>query len=228
MTGKTARAATVTTGLASIASPAVAEPRSEGFVNASTLVPGLLVEMRYFGSHNFVGRPVDGYKAPVCVLTREAAEALAKVQADLKNFGLGLKVFDCYRPARAVADFLRWSKDTSDTKMKSEFYPDLDKTTLFDKGYIAKRSSHSRGSTADLTLVDRTTKTELPMGTGFDLFSERSWADNPQQSTQIRANRLLLSSIMQRHGFEPYQREWWHFRLKNEPYSDTYFDFRLK
>lgn len=226
--GTRAQAAAVLAGLAAITSSLAAETRPEDFVDVSTVVPGLVVEMRYVGSHNFLGRPVEGYEAPVCLLTRAAAEALATVQAELNGYGLGLKVFDCYRPARAVADFLRWSKDRTDIKTKSEFYPDLDKRTLFESGYIAKRSGHSRGSTVDLTLVDLSPQTEVPMGTAFDFFSERSSGADPEQPAQIRTNRLLLSSVMQRHGFEPYAREWWHFTLKNEPYPDTYFDFPVK
>jgi D-alanyl-D-alanine dipeptidase len=207
---------------------AVAEEMPADFVDASTVVPGLVVEMRYYGSYNFTGAPVDGYEAPTCILTRQAAEALAEVQAELKGFGLGLKVFDCYRPARAVAEFVRWSEDLADVKMKAEFYPDLAKSELFPKGYIADKSGHSRGSTADLTLVYLPYETELPMGTGFDFFSERSWPENPDQPPQARANRLLLSSLMQRHGFKPYPYEWWHFTLADEPYADTYFDFPVK
>ena len=204
------------------------EPIPEGFVDAASVVPGLVVDMRYAGSFNFIGRPIDGYEAPVCILTRQAAEALAKVQAELKDYGLGLKLFDCYRPTRAVADFVRWAKDGTDTRMKAEFYPDFDKPELFAEGYIADRSGHSRGSTVDLTLVYLACETEVPMGTGFDFFSTRSWPTDIDQPSEVRAHRLLLSSVMQRHGFVPYEREWWHFRLAEEPYPDTYFDFPVK
>ncbi|MFO7675377.1 MAG: M15 family metallopeptidase [bacterium] len=200
----------------------------EGFVDAAAVVPGLVVDMRYAGSHNFVGRPIDGYEAPVCILTREAAEALAGVQRELRDYGLGLKVFDCYRPARAVADFVRWAKDETDSKMKSEFYPDMEKSELFPKGYIAERSGHSRGSTIDLTLVDLPSGSELPMGTGYDFFSERSWPKDAKQAPEARAARLLLSVVMQGRGFEPYESEWWHFRLADEPYPDTFFDFPVR
>jgi len=205
-----------------------ADERPKDFVNAADVVPGLVVEARYAGYFNFVGKPIDGYEAPVCLLTRPAAEALAKVQASLKPFGFGLKVFDCYRPSRAVAEFVRWAEDPEDTRMKPEFYPDLDKSELFPKGYIAEKSGHSRGSTADLTLVTLQANVEVYMGTGFDFFSERSWPDDPQQPSEARANRLMLSSVMQLHGFKPYPYEWWHFTLTDEPYPDTYFDFPVK
>ena len=198
------------------------------FVNAESVVSSLVVDMRYVGSSNFVGRPIDGYEAPVCILTRQAAEALAEVQAELKDYGLGLKVFDCYRPTRAVADFARWAKDEADTKMKAEFYPELDKSELFAKGYIAERSGHSRGSTVDLTLVYLPYESDVPMGTGFDFFSPRSWPTDADQPSEVRAHRLLLSTIMQRHGFKPYEYEWWHFTFADEPYPDTFFDFPVK
>jgi D-alanyl-D-alanine dipeptidase len=198
------------------------------FVDAESVVPGLVLDMRYAGSHNFIGRPIDGYEAPVCILTLEAAVALAEVQAELKDYGLGLKVFDCYRPTRAVAHFVRWAKEETDTEMKAEFYPELDKPELFVEGYIADRSGHSRGSTIDLTLVSLPDEAELPMGTAFDFFSTRSWPTDAGQTPEVRANRLLLSTIMQRHGFKPYEREWWHFRLADEPFPDTYFDFPVK
>jgi len=213
--------------LALVAAAVRAAERPADFVNAADVVPGLVVEMRYAGYHNFVGRPIDGYEAPVCLLTRRAAEALARVQATLKPFGLGLKVFDCYRPTRAVAEFVRWAKDLNDVRMKREFYPELDKSELFPKGYIAEKSSHSRGSTADLTLVALPAGIDVYMGTGFDFFSPRSWPADAEQPMQARANRLLLSSVMQRNGFAPYPYEWWHFTLADEPYPDTYFDFAV-
>ncbi|MCG6950324.1 MAG: M15 family metallopeptidase [Acidobacteria bacterium] len=204
------------------------EKMPEGFVDAASVVPDLVVDMRYAGSDNFVGRPVDGYEAPVCILTVEAAEALAEAQAELGARSLGLKVFDCYRPTRAVADFVRWAQDEADTKTQAEFYPDLEKSELFGLGYIAERSGHSRGSTVDLTLVYLPDETEAPMGTGFDFFSERSWTTDPEQPAEVRTHRLLLLFIMQRHGFEPYENEWWHFTLADEPFPDTYFDFPVR
>ena len=200
----------------------------DDFVDIAKVAPGIVVEARYAGYHNFLGRPVDGYEAARCLLTRPAAEALARVQNDLKPFGFGLKAFDCYRPARAVADFVRWANDTDDTKMKEEFYPDLTKDQLFSKGYIASRSSHTRGSTVDVTLITLPARIEVYMGTRFDYFSKRSWPDDPEQPVEARANRLLLASIMKLHGFQPYPYEWWHFTLENEPYPDTYFDFPVR
>lgn len=204
------------------------EAMPAGFVDAVRVVPGLVVDVRYAGSNNFVGRPIDGYEAPVCILTRRAAEALAEVQAELDRYGLGLKVFDCYRPTRAVADFVRWARNGADTKMKAEFYPDVDKSELFAEGYIAERSGHSRGSTVDLTLVYLRDGSEVPMGTGFDFFSPRSWPADSSQHPEVRVHRELLSSFMRAHGFKPYKKEWWHFTLADEPYPDTYFDFPVR
>jgi D-alanyl-D-alanine dipeptidase len=197
----------------------------DDFVDVTEVVPGVIIEGRYAGYYNFVGEPIDGYERECCLLTRPAATALARVQAELKPFGFGLKIFDCYRPARAVAHFLRWAADAGDTRMKEEFYPDFDKPELFAKGYIAERSGHTRGSTADLTLVTLPARIEVYMGTGFDFFSERSWPDDPEQPTEARANRLMLASVMKLHGFAPHPYEWWHFTLADEPYPDTYFDF---
>jgi zinc D-Ala-D-Ala dipeptidase len=206
---------------------ALAEERPATFVDAATVVPGLIVEMRYAGSHNFVGRPIDGYEAPHCLLTRAAAEALAAVAADIKPRGLVLKVFDCYRPTRAVANFVRWARDLKDQKMKAEFYPNVDKRTLFRDGYIASRSGHSRGSTMDLTLA-KADGAELDMGTHFDFFSPKSWTADPTVGAQAHANRMLLANAMRRRGFRPYDKEWWHFTLRGEPFPQTYFDFVVK
>ena len=211
--------------------PAHAAERPASFVDASTLVPGLVVEMRYAGAHNFVGVPVDGYEAPVCLVTRAAAQALAQVQRDLSGQKLGLKVFDCYRPARAVAHFVRWARDVRDTKMKAEFYPAVDKRDLFRLGYIAAQSGHSRGSTVDLSLVrlaDGAEPVELDMGTPFDTFSPRSWPSDTTVSAEARKNRALLADAMRRHGFVRYVKEWWHFTLRAEPFPATYFDFPVK
>jgi zinc D-Ala-D-Ala dipeptidase len=199
-----------------------------GFVDAARVVPGLIVDMRYTTTDNFTGRPVDGYEAPVCLLTDRAAAALVEVQAELRPFGLGLKVFDCYRPARAVAQFVRWAADPADTLRKAEFYPELDKSRLFELGYIAERSGHSRGSTVDLTLVELTHGNELPMGTGYDLFSRLSWPMDGRIEPGQRALRMLLRNVMMKHGFRPYDQEWWHFTLNGEPFPDTYFDFPVR
>ena len=208
------------------AQAALAQERPAAFVDAATLVPGLIVEMRYAGPHNFVGRPIDGYEAQRCLLTRAAAAALADVARDLAPRGLKLKVFDCYRPMRAVANFMRWARDLSDTAGKREFYPNVNKSTLFRDGYIASHSGHSRGSTVDLTLARD--GHELDMGTPFDFFSLRSWPGSAEVSAEARAHRALLAAAMQRRGFRPYVREWWHFTLSREPFPTTYFDFPVK
>ena len=197
------------------------------FVDVAAVVPGLVAEMRYAGAHNFVGRRIDGYAAPHCLLTRPAAEALAEVARDLAPRGLVIKVFDCYRPARAVANFVRWARDLNDTAGKAEFYPNVDKRTLFQDGYISSRSGHSRGSTLDLTLA-RTGDGELDMGTPFDFFSPLSWPSAAGVSAEAKANRALLATAMKRRGFRPYMKEWWHFTLGGEPFPNTYFDFPVQ
>jgi D-alanyl-D-alanine dipeptidase len=220
-------------GLASLCAvlPASAGERSPDFVDASELVPGLVVEMRYAGEHNFVGVRIDGYRRRLCLLTRPAAMALADVQRDLAERGLGLKVFDCYRPSRAVSHFVRWAQDLTDQRRKDEFYPDVDKRDLFKDGYVAARSSHSRGSTVDITLVRRdgdNPAIEVDMGTPFDLFSPRSWPADKSVSADAQAMRALLAAAMSKRGFKPYDKEWWHFTLGDEPFPDTYFDFPVR
>jgi zinc D-Ala-D-Ala dipeptidase len=215
---------------------AIAQQRPAAFVDAATVVPGLLVDMRYAGSHNFVGRPIEGYEAPRCLLTRPAAAALAAVARDVEPQGLAVKVFDCYRPTQAVANFVRWARDLKDQKMKAEFYPDVDKRTLFRAGYIASHSGHSRGSTMDLTLAKASASRiggsepdkELDMGTHFDFFSPKSWTADRTVGAEAHANRMLLASAMRRRGFRGYFREWWHFTLSGEPFPHTYFDFPVK
>lgn len=202
-----------------------------GFVDVTTVVSQVSVELRYLGDDNFLGQPVDGYLAPRCILTREAATALQGVQADLLPYGLGVKVFDAYRPQRAVDHFVRWAKDLADTRMKSAYYPEVAKKDLFRLGYIAEKSGHSRGSTVDLTIVERTgphAGRELDMGTGFDLFSPASWPASRKVTELQKAHRLLLRTLMLKHGFAPYEQEWWHFTLTDEPYPDTYFDFPVE
>jgi zinc D-Ala-D-Ala dipeptidase len=210
---------------------ALAQERPAAFVDAATVVPGLMADMRYAGSHNFVGRPIDGYEAPRCWLAQPAATALAEVAHDLAPRGLHVKVFDCYRPTRAVANFIRWARDLKDTAGKAEFYPNVDKRTLFRDGYIASLSGHSRGATIDMTLAkDDGTElgVELDMGTPFDFFSPKSWPADPTVTPEQHANRMLLAGAMRRHGFRPYDREWWHFTLRGEPFPETYFDFPVK
>jgi D-alanyl-D-alanine dipeptidase len=207
--------------------PALAQDRPAAFVDAASIVPGLIADMRYAGPHNFVGRPIDGYEAPRCLLTKAAADALAQVARDLAPRGFVLKAFDCYRPTRAVANFERWARDLTDTAAKAEFYPDVDKRTLFRDGYISSRSGHSRGSTIDLTLA-RADGHELDMGTPFDFFSPRSWAAAANIRGDAQANRAMFAATMRRRGFRPYGKEWWHFTLSHEPFPDTYFDFPVR
>lgn len=203
-----------------------AQTRPAAFVDVASEVPGLVVDMRYFGTHNFVGMRIDGYDAPVCILSRQAAAALAAVQRDLLPRQLGLKVFDCYRPVRAVSHFARWARDP-DNKTKAEFYPDIDKRNLFREGYISQRSGHSRGSTVDLTIVSLPSNQELDMGTPFDFLSPRA-GSRGNITPEQRANRKILSDVMRRHGFIPYEKEWWHFTLRNEPFPNDYFDFPVR
>ena len=212
---------------AGLIAPADASSRGTTLIDAATVVPGMVVDMRYEGSHNFVGRPIDGYQAPRCLLTQPAADALAEAARDLAERGLRIKVFDCYRPARAVADFVRWARDWRDQAAKAEFYPDVDKRTLFRDGYIASHSGHSRGSTIDMTLA-RADGTELDMGTPFDFFSPKSWPAASNITAEQRANRMRLAAATQRHGFRAYPKEWWHFTLRNEPFPDTYFDMPVR
>ena len=204
------------------------QPRPDTFVDVTTVAPGILVEARYATAHNFVGHVIDGYEKPVCYLTKPAAAALAQVVADLEPRGLTIKVYDCYRPERAVAHFVRWAQNLGDIRMKAEFYPHVDKSTLFRDGYIASRSGHSRGSTSDLTLARRSDGQALDMGTPFDFFSPRSWPSDTSVSAEAQANRALLAQAMRKRGFYPYDKEWWHFTLRHEPYPQTYFDFVVR
>jgi D-alanyl-D-alanine dipeptidase len=203
----------------------------EGFVYVTSVVLTVNVDLRYYSYNNFVGQRVDGYDSPKCILTAEAAEALKGVQNELKEFGLGLKIFDAYRPQQAVDHFVRWAGDLGDTLMKQQYYPKVDKKDLFKEGYIASKSGHSRGSTVDLTIVSIDKEhpyQELDMGSGWDFFGEQSWPDYPDITPSQRANRMLLKLVMEKYGFKPYDKEWWHFTLKNEPFPDTYFNFPIK
>lgn len=225
--GRRAGLAGITALVMSGAAPAAsaAETMPDTFVDAATLADGLVVDMRYYGASNFVGRPIAGYEAPVCLLTVEAAKALALAQERLRPLGLGLKLFDCYRPASAVADFVQWADDPHDEGRKAEHYPDVPKTELFERGYIAARSGHSRGSTLDVTIIDRASGQELEMGTSYDWFGPESWPSALSVSPEVRSHRLLLQIVMGEAGFRPYEQEWWHFTLADEPYQDRYFDF---
>jgi D-alanyl-D-alanine dipeptidase len=220
----------------------------QNFVEIRQVIPTVVLDIRYHGDHNFLGTPVEGYEAPKCILTAPAAEALSRVQAELQEMSLSLKIYDCYRPQRAVDHFVRWARNVGDTKTRAEFYPTVDKRNLFRDGYIAEKSGHSRGSTVDLTIVpvpvpeqekykagqnlracylpekQRFRDNSIDMGTGFDCFHELSHPGNLKMGTQQRANRLLLKTLMDRHGFKNYDQEWWHFTLRNEPYPDRYFN----
>ena len=213
---------------------------SAGFVNITDVVPDVILEVRYFGTYNFVGARIDGYEQPTALLTREAADSLRAVSEDLKARGYRLKIYDAYRPQMGVDHFVRWGQDLDDTLMKPYFYPNESKDSLFIKDYIATRSGHSRGSTLDLTLFDMRTEKEVDMGGTFDWFGKESHPDcggNPETGTyrpndtitaQQFANRMLLRTVMLYHGFKPYDCEWWHFTLRNEPYPDTYFEFPVR
>ena len=196
-----------------------------GFVLISDYVPGVIQEIRYHSTYNFVGERIDGYEEPVALITIEAARALKSVANEMNVQGYRLKVFDAYRPLCAVKHFVLWGIEDQDIRMKPYFYPDLQKQELFSGGYIASRSSHTRGSTVDLTLLDMATGKELDMGSHFDLFSGISHPDSRQVTDEQYANRMTLRSVMVRNGFEPIDCEWWHFTLKEEPYPDTYFEF---
>lgn len=223
----------------------------EPLVDVLSVDSTILVEARYFGAHNFVGRRIAGYEAPKCLLTRPAAEALAAVQREVRAFGLSLKTYDCYRPQHAVDDFVRWARDTADVRMKTEFYPRVEKRYLFRDGYIAERSGHSRGSTVDLTLVPLPARAQpafdpgrqldcradvagrfadngLDMGTGYDCFDPLSHTANPAVGDVPRRNRLLLKAAMEKHGFVNYAQEWWHFTLRDEPFPRSYFDLPVR
>ena len=196
-----------------------------GFVLLGEFVPQIVQEIRYYSTYNFIGDRIDGYEEPLAIVTKEAARAIRSVSNELNVKGYRLKVFDAYRPARAVRHFVLWGIEDQDIRMKPYFYPELEKQELFKRGYIASRSSHSRGSTVDLTLLDMETGKEVDMGGPFDLFSEVSHPDYTGITPEQYENRMLLRDAMLRNGFEPMDCEWWHFTLRNEPYPDTYFEF---
>ena len=196
-----------------------------GFVLLSDHVPHIIQEIRYFSTYNFIGERIDGYEEPCAILTIEAARAMKSVCNELFVRGYRVKVFDAYRPVCAVKHFVLWGIEDQDIRMKPYFYPDLQKQELFAKGYVAKLSSHSRGSTIDLTLLDMKTGKEVDMGGPFDLFDERSHPDYRGITDEQYENRMILQNVMVRNGFKPIGCEWWHFTLVNEPYPDTYFEF---
>ena len=196
-----------------------------GFVLLSDYVPNIIQEIRYYSTYNFIGDRIDGYEEPCALLTKEAARALKSVSNEMIVRGYRLKVFDAYRPVCAVKHFVLWGIEDQDIRMKPYFYPNLEKQELFEKGYIAKKSSHSRGSTVDVTLLNMATGKEVDMGSPFDLFSEASHPDYRGITEEQYQNRMILRNAMIHNGFLPIDCEWWHFTLENEPYPDTYFEF---
>ena len=220
-----------------------------GFVRLAEAVPDVILEIRYYSTYNFVGDRIDGYEKPTALVTAEAAKALKAVSDDVMRQGYRLKIYDAYRPQRAVTHFMEWAKKVDDVRMKPYFYPNLDKSVLFAQGYIAEKSGHSRGSTVDLTLFDMAAEKDVDMGGTFDWFGKEShpdWCGNPETQeykgeypgeTQAKGgkinerqfrNRMLLRTAMMRHGFKPLEEEWWHFTLAKEPYPSTYFDYPVK
>ena len=204
------------------------EKDSSAFVNLTDIIPDAVLEIRYYSTYNFVGERIDGYEAPIALMTRQAADSLKAVSDELKAYGYRLKIWDAYRPQTAVNHFIRWAENVQDTAMKKIFYPMVDKSLLFEQGYIYARSSHSRGSTVDLTLIDAATGKELDMGSPFDWFGEESHPDYTNLTAEQLANRQILWDAMLGHGFTMIDSEWWHFTLRNEPFPDTYFDFPVR
>ena len=198
---------------------------ARGFVLLGEYIPAIVQEIRYYSTYNFVGDRINGYEEPCAIVTQETARALLGVSNELHVQGYRLKVFDAYRPACAVRHFVMWGVDDLDLRMKPFFYPELEKAELFTQGYVASHSSHSRGSTVDLTLLNMETGKEVDMGSPFDMFSEVSHPDYTGITQEQYENRMFLRNVMLRHGFEPLSCEWWHFTLKNEPYPNTYFEF---
>jgi len=199
-----------------------------GFVNLGEAVPDILLDIRYYTSFNFIGERIDGYEEPTALMTREAARALKGASDEAMEQGFRLKVFDAYRPQKAVDHFIRWAADPGDIRTKAYFYPDLDKSQVIPQGYVAEHSGHSRGSTVDLTLFDMAAQQDLDMGGTFDFFGERSHPDYTGVSAAQHANRMRLQQLMVKHGFHPIPEEWWHFTLVNEPWPDTYFTFPVR
>ncbi|MNB65231.1 D-alanyl-D-alanine dipeptidase [compost metagenome] len=212
----------------SIVKPAKQYPFPNGFVYVDEVIPAARFDIRYYGEDNFVGRRIAGYKAPYAILTRQAADALKKVSDEVASKGYGIKIYDAYRPQKAVNDFIAWSKESSDIKMKQRYYPRLDKKNLFRLGFIATKSGHSRGSTVDITLVNLRTGKLVDMGGPHDFFGELSYYNYPLLTNTQKQNRKLLKDAMEQAGFKGYSKEWWHFTLVDEPYPHTYFNFDVK
>ncbi|MFD1774670.1 M15 family metallopeptidase [Paenibacillus rhizophilus] len=199
-----------------------------GFVYVDEVIPNARFDIRYYGENNFAGRRIAGYNAPYAILTKQAAKALKAVSDELEPKGYAIKIYDAYRPQKAVNDFIKWSKDGGDIKMKRQYYPRLDKKNLFKLGFIATKSGHSRGSTVDLTLVSIKTGKLVDMGGPHDFFGSLSYYDSPQITEAQQANRRLLKEVMNKHGFKGYSKEWWHFTLIKEPFPERYFDFDVE
>lgn len=211
-----------------IANSQRSENGREHFVYVDEIIPDVVLDVRYFSDDNFMGVRVDGYRQPFVLISKTAGQTLANVQAELKQQGLGLKVFDAYRPQKAVDHFVRWAADPADTLTKTRYYPELPKDRLFDLGYISAKSGHTRGSTLDLTIINLATGEELDMGSGWDFFGDISHHDSPLVDEQATANRALLRDLMVKHGFRAITTEWWHYTLRDEPFPDTYFDFDVE
>lgn len=199
-----------------------------GFVYLSDIDASIQTELRYFSNNNFIGQPIDGYKNNCIIVSKQTAKALKNVQTILKKRGLSLKIYDAYRPQQAVDHFVRWAKVLNDTLMKKSYYPNVPKSQLFEQGFIASKSGHTRGSTVDLTLINQSTGKELDMGSSYDFFGEESHPFYKKISKKQRENRMLLRKVMLANGFYPYDNEWWHFSLQNEPYPNTYFNFPIE
>lgn len=199
----------------------------DGFVHIDEVIPDIVYDIRYAGDHNFIGKPITGYKSEQAILSRPAAEALAKVQKELIQNDYMLKVFDAYRPQRAVDEFVEWARNPGDTLMKQEFYPDVAKKNLFELGYIASKSGHSRGSTVDLTMIHVDNCENVNMGGSYDFFGEISH-HSAKVTPEQKQNRELLRLTMRKYGFRSYSEEWWHYTYDAEPYPDTYFDFPVQ
>lgn len=203
-------------------------PLPKGFCYVKEIIPSIRQELRYCSHNNFIGRTVNSYEKEVLITSTKTALALKKVQKELLEQGLSLKIFDAYRPQSAVNNFVAWARVPDDTLTKKDFYPYLKKRNLFKLGYIASRSGHSRGSSVDLTIVSIADEQELDMGSPFDFFGDISSTYSNKITKKQLGNRLLLRKMMIKHGFKPYSKEWWHFTLRNEPFPKTYFNFPIR
>tara|TARA_B100000686_G_scaffold57111_1_gene61313 strand:+ start:5633 stop:6289 length:657 start_codon:yes stop_codon:yes gene_type:complete len=213
-----------------ITTNAISKDMPNNFIDLKNHIPSINLDLRYFTADNFVGAPIDGYISPKALLSIKAANALKRIQSELAIFGLGLKIYDAYRPQLAVEHFIRWAKDPHDIKMKHYYYPEIEKKNLFKEGYLADKSSHSRGSAVDVSIISLhgAHQKELDMGTSWDFFGSNSEPSSFAVTAQQRANRMFLYHIMQKYGFKPHEKEWWHFTLEDEPYPDKYFNIPIE